>query len=121
MNRVEEACAAHDEARALYLGAAVPDFTRLGRLMGLDVLLLARRGETAAAIAACREQIDFLNTAEAGAPTHYVVLYQQSAWRVLSRLLAADGQSEAAADALEQAGIHRLRLQGGGAPGAFPA
>lgn len=111
MNRVEESRAAHDDARALYLSASVPDFTQLGRLMGLDVLLLARRGEAAAAIAACREQIDFLNTAEAGAPTHYVVLYQHAAWRVLARLLAADGQTEQSADALEQAGIYRLRLQ----------
>jgi tetratricopeptide (TPR) repeat protein len=111
MNRVDESRAAHDDARALYLSASVPDFTQLGRLMGLDVLLLARRGEAAAAIAACREQIDFLNTAEAGAPTHYVVLYQHAAWRVLARLLAADGQAGQSADALEQAGIYRLRLQ----------
>ena len=110
MNRVDESRAAHDDARALYLSASVPDFTQLGRLMGLDVLLLARRGEAAAAIAACREQIDFLNTAEAGVPTHYVVLYQHAAWRVLARLLAADGQIEQSADALEQAGIYRLRL-----------
>jgi hypothetical protein len=35
---------------------------------------------------------------------------------VLARLLAADGQTEQSADALEQAGIYRLRLQTDTAP-----
>jgi tetratricopeptide (TPR) repeat protein len=111
-DRTREARAACEQARAILLSHDRPDFAALARLSGINSLLWTAAGDHPAAVAACREQIDFLNTAEAGAPMRDVVASLYTAWNLMSELLDGEGEPEESARAAERARDYRRRLLG---------
>jgi hypothetical protein len=112
-DRTRESRAACEQARAILLAPDRPDFAALARLAAVNSLLWSAQGDRPAAVAACREQIDFLNTAEAGAPTRDVVASLYTAWKLLSELLDGENEPEERARAAECARDYRWRLASG--------